>query len=99
MSTATELARQYLTAYDAATSILKRIAGKADEDAAEPELCRLDAERDEALAALARTPARTIEELKAKAAVAAREDENDLVCEATTALRHSIWADIAALGH
>lgn len=99
MHTATELARTYLTAFDATAAIMKAIDSKADEEAAEPDLCRLDAERDRALEALAHTPARTIEELKAKAAVAAREDENELVCEATTALRRSIWRDIAALGH
>lgn len=93
MTTATEIASRYIAAFDAAAAILKTGTGN------EPELDRLDTERDEALAALASTPARTIEGLKAKAAVAAREDDNDLVCEATTALRRSIWEDIEAIGH
>lgn len=99
MSTATELANIYLNAFDAAVSIMKAVNSATEEDAVEHELTRLDCERDGALAALAGVPARTIEEIKAKAAVCAREDENRMYCEATTALRHSLWRDIAALGH
>lgn len=68
-------------------------------DAVEHELTRLDSERDGVLAALASVPARSIEEVKAKAAVCEREDVNRIYCGATTALRHSLWQDIAALGH
>lgn len=93
MNTATELAATYFTAFDAAAAILKTGTGN------EPELDTLDDERDRALEALAATPARSIEELKAKAAVAAREDQYDLDCEVTAALRRSIWEDIANLGH
>lgn len=97
MQSATEIAAAHAATVAGYLAAYRQCESLADEfgDGLE----RFDTERDAALSALAVTPARTLTDIKAKAAVVAREEDMDGADHAlVVALRASLWRDIDAWG-